>query len=115
MKVVTAEQIRELDRRAMEEFGIPGVALMENAGRTVVDVMAREYGPLAGRRVAVLCGTGNNGGDGFVVARYLHLAGAQPTVMLFGNPDNLKADARTHFQVFRNLNLRLSAPPDIAK
>src|SRR5579871_2040843 len=114
MKVVTAEQIRELDRRAMEEFGIAGVALMENAGRAVVDVMAREHGPLAGRRVAVLCGAGNNGGDGFVIARYLHLAGAEPRVMLLGNPDSLKADARTHFQVYRNLKLRLSTAPDVA-
>jgi hydroxyethylthiazole kinase-like uncharacterized protein yjeF len=104
MKVVTAEQMRELDRRAINEFGIPGAVLMENAGRAVVEVMAREYGPLAGQRVAVFCGTGNNGGDGFVIARYLRLVGAEATVMLFGNPDALKADARIHYEVFRSLN-----------
>jgi ADP-dependent NAD(P)H-hydrate dehydratase / NAD(P)H-hydrate epimerase len=103
MKVVTADQIRELDRRAMTEFGLPGAVLMENAGRAVVDVMARVYGPLQGKRVVVCCGTGNNGGDGFVVARYLHLTGAQPVLLLVGSADKLKSDARVHYDVLHKL------------
>jgi NAD(P)H-hydrate epimerase len=116
MKVVTAEQMRELDRRAIVESGIPGVVLMENAGRAVVDVMAREYGPLPGKRVAVFCGAGNNGGDGFVIARYLHLAGAGVFVYLAGADDKLKDDARVHYDLLRKLGvdfLDAFVPPQI--
>ena len=102
MKVVTAEQIRELDRRAIEESGMPGVVLMENAARAVCDLLQADYGPLAGKRAAVFCGAGNNGGDGFAVFRLLSLAGA--TVTLFTTiPDldraELKPDAAAHLRV----------------
>lgn len=106
MKVVTAEQMRALDRRAIDEFGIPGSVLMENAGRAVVEVMARECGPLHGKRVAVYCGSGNNGGDGFVAARYLALAGALPTVCMVGRPEALKEDAKTHRNLAHKLGIR---------
>ncbi|HLV81895.1 MAG TPA: NAD(P)H-hydrate dehydratase [Chthonomonadaceae bacterium] len=105
MKVVTAETMRALDRRAIEEFGIPAAVLMENAGRAVVERMAREYGPLRGRRVLVFCGGGNNGGDGFVAARYLHLAGAQPLLCMVGRPELLKAEARVHWDLAQGLHL----------
>jgi ADP-dependent NAD(P)H-hydrate dehydratase / NAD(P)H-hydrate epimerase len=107
LKVVTAEMMREMDRRAIEEFGIPGVVLMENAGRAVVEVIQREYGPLRGKRVAIFCGSGNNGGDGFVIARYLHLAGASPFVVLVGRPEALKDDARVHFDLLSRLDIRV--------
>src|ERR1043166_7095037 len=96
MKVVTVEQIRDLDRRAMEQGGMPGVVLMENAGRAVVEVMAQEYGPLRGKDILVFCGTGNNGGDGFVIARHLELAGATVFPILVGSPESLKGDALVH-------------------
>jgi hydroxyethylthiazole kinase-like uncharacterized protein yjeF len=96
MKVVTAEQIRDLDRRAMERGRMPGIVLMENAGRAVFEVIEREYGPLRGKKVVVCCGTGNNGGDGFVIARYLHLAGAHPIVLMTGSYEALRGDAKTH-------------------
>src|SRR6516225_636860 len=99
MKVVTADQMRELDRRAIQEAGIPGVVLMENAGRAVVDVMERETGPLTGKHVAIFCGAGNNGGDGFVIARHLHLRAALPTVYFVGREEALKADARIHYNL----------------
>ncbi|HZT42251.1 MAG TPA: NAD(P)H-hydrate dehydratase [Chthonomonadaceae bacterium] len=105
MKVVTAEVMRAMDRRAIEEFGIPGVVLMENAGRAVVECIAREYGLLRGRRVLVFCGGGNNGGDGFVAARYLLLAGAQPLLCMVGRPEMLKAEARTHWDLAQGLHL----------
>jgi ADP-dependent NAD(P)H-hydrate dehydratase / NAD(P)H-hydrate epimerase len=103
MKVVTAEQMRELDRRAMDEGGAPGVVLMENAGRAVVDLVDREYGPLSRLRAGIFCGGGNNGGDGFVIARLLVLAGAQ--VSVFCAPDTLestrlKPDAAAHLKLF---------------
>ena len=108
MKVVTAEQMRELDRRAMTEYGMPGVVLMENAGRAVVDAMEQAFGPLDGKRVAVFCGGGNNGGDGAVIARYLKLRGAVPEVAMVGGYDKLSADARAHFNVLNALEIDIN-------
>ena len=71
MKVLTAAEMREVDRRTMEA-GIPGIVLMENAGHRVVEFLAERFAPLAEQRIVVLCGKGNNGGDGLVVARQLH-------------------------------------------
>jgi len=71
MKVLTAAQMREVDRRT-QELGIPGIILMENAGQRVVEFLERAYAPLAGRRIVVFCGKGNNGGDGLVIARQLY-------------------------------------------
>lgn len=110
MKVVTAEMMREMDRRAIEEFGIPGVVLMENAGRAVVEVIQREYGPLKDKHVVVFCGSGNNGGDGFVIARLAHLAGAMVSVIMVGREEALKADARVHFDLMQNLEPGVSHP-----
>ncbi len=82
MKPVTREQIEEMDRRAQEEFGIPAVELMEQAGRAVSDeVLRRTNGP-----VVVVCGKGNNGGDGFVAARHLAAAGRTVRVHLLSAP-----------------------------
>ncbi|HHO48466.1 MAG TPA: bifunctional ADP-dependent NAD(P)H-hydrate dehydratase/NAD(P)H-hydrate epimerase, partial [Desulfobacteraceae bacterium] len=64
MKLATAAEMQELDRTAIEGFGIPGIVLMENAGRGTVDCMVREFGPAAGKLAPVFVGPGNNGGDG---------------------------------------------------
>ncbi len=71
MKVLTAAQMREVDRRTAE-MGIPGIVLMENAGHRVVEFLAERFAPLPAQRIVVLCGKGNNGGDGMVIARQLH-------------------------------------------
>jgi hydroxyethylthiazole kinase-like uncharacterized protein yjeF len=76
MKPVTAEQMAEIDRKAQEEYGIPQQVLMENAGRSVAEIIIGDSGDITGERIAILCGKGNNGGDGFVAARYL--ADAKP-------------------------------------
>ena len=68
MRVLTTEQMREADRRTIEDIGLPSIVLMENAGRQTVAAMEAAFDALATSRVAVLCGRGNNGGDGFVVA-----------------------------------------------
>jgi len=107
VKVVTAEQIRELDRRAIQEAGIPGVVLMENAGRAVVEVMEREYGALRGKRIAVFCGPGNNGGDGFVIARLLALREAKPICYPFGDRSKAGTDTQTHREVLAACGVEL--------
>ncbi len=109
MYVVTAEQMREMDRRAIEEGGIPGVVLMENAGRAVFDVLNEKLGGVAGKRIAVFCGSGNNGGDGFVVARYLHLANANVEVIFVGQEEKLTPDAKVYYNLLRKINILLVA------
>jgi hydroxyethylthiazole kinase-like uncharacterized protein yjeF len=110
MRAVTAQQMRDMDRRASEEFGIPGVVLMENAGRAVVDVVRREVGALSGKRAVVFCGPGNNGGDGCVIARYLALAGVDCTLLFVGEAGALKADARVHYDLACRLDLKFLPP-----
>ena len=84
MRVLNAAQMREADRRTIHEIGIPSLVLMENAGRQVVAAMETVHGDLAEHEVAVLCGRGNNGGDGFVVARTLLQRGVDVSVFLIG-------------------------------
>ncbi|CEK18911.1 NAD(P)H-hydrate dehydratase [Chthonomonas calidirosea] len=112
MRIVTSEQMREYDRYVIEQVGLPGAVLMENAGAAVAQVIAQTHGALAGAPVALFCGGGNNGGDGFVVARRLALLGAHPTVYLFGKEESLKADAATHLQVLRRMGLPVVAGAD---
>jgi NAD(P)H-hydrate epimerase len=85
----TREEIRELDRRAIEEYGMPSVVLMENAGAGAAGVASRMLGDPCGMDVLVFCGKGNNGGDGFVVARHLHNKGACVTLVLGCRPEEI--------------------------
>ena len=100
MKVLTAVQMREVDLRTIA-MGIPGLVLMENAGQRVVELLAREFAPLAGQRIAILCGKGNNGGDGMVVARQLFTR-FHPLalhVVLVAAPEELKGDAAANYRM----------------
>jgi len=81
-RAATAAEMRELDRRSVDEFGIPALVLMENAGLRAADEAAKMLKTVSGAKVVVLCGRGNNGGDGFVVARHLYNKGACPQVFL---------------------------------
>ncbi len=99
MKLVTAEMMRRIDGETINNRGIPGPELMENAGRGIAERI-REFvleGYCEGRRLAVICGKGNNGGDGFVVARYLHQWGAQVEVYYPAPDESLSDDARLNF------------------
>jgi len=98
MKVLTAEQMREADRLTTERYGIPSLQLMENAGAGVADYLAQKFPDLATRNIVVLCGKGNNGGDGLVVARRLREAGARPRVFLLAEPGAIRGDAATNLQ-----------------
>ncbi len=103
MKALTAAQMREVDRRTIEA-GIPGIVLMENAGHRVVEFLEKRFAPLSSQRIAVLCGKGNNGGDGMVAARQLatriHPASLD-VVLLGGAPEALKGDAAANYQMLR--------------
>lgn len=98
MKIVTVAQMQALDRRAIAEAQIPSLTLMERAGTGVVSVMEEVFGPLAGKRVTILCGKGNNGGDGLVVARHLSRRRARVQAILLTKPSELSGDARTMYR-----------------
>ncbi len=103
--LVTAEEMRRLDRTTIEEVGIPGIVLMENAGLQVVHEAQRRFGGWRGRRVLVLCGGGNNGGDGMVVARHVAQRGAQVQAVLVADPEKVSGDALTNLRIAQNLGL----------
>ena len=105
MRVLNSAQMRDVDRRTIEEIGIPSLVLMENAGRQVVAAMEAMHSDLSERRVAVLCGRGNNGGDGFVVARTLLQRGVDVSVFLIGRVGDVRGDARTNLEILGRLGL----------
>ncbi len=105
MRVLNSAQMREADRRTIEEIGIPSLVLMENAGRQVVAALEAMHGELLESEVAVLCGRGNNGGDGFVVARTLLQRGVSVSVFLVGRVADVRGDARTNLEILGRLGL----------
>jgi NAD(P)H-hydrate epimerase len=105
MRVLNAAQMREADRIAIHELGIPSIVLMENAGRAVVAAMQATYENLADLTVAVLAGRGNNGGDGFVVARVLKEQGIDVQVFLVGRVADVRGDARINLEILGRLGL----------
>ena len=110
MKILTAEQMRAADRRTINELGIPGIVLMESAGRAVVNEILQRYSHLAPGPVLVLCGKGNNGGDGLVVARTLLQQGWQVTTVILAEEATIAGDARLYLDILQ----RLGVPLDFA-
>jgi NAD(P)H-hydrate epimerase len=109
---LTRDQTRELDRRAIEEFGVPGIVLMENAGRGMAELL-RTLG--INGLVVICCGKGNNGGDGFVMARHLDNVGVRVRVLLFGDPTQLTGDAAINHRIIvaSGLSLDVFAGPSL--
>jgi hydroxyethylthiazole kinase-like uncharacterized protein yjeF len=105
MRVLNTEQMREADRRTIEDIGLPSIVLMENAGRQTVAAMEAAFDTLGSSRVAVLCGRGNNGGDGFVVARTLAQRGVDAIVFLLGSVAEVKNDARINLEVLGRIGM----------
>lgn len=109
MKVATARQMAELDRLSVEKYGIPTLALMENAGRScaerILRILEDKVGAPEEASVAVVCGRGNNGGDGFVIARHLHNRGVYVEVFLLDEEDRLSADALVQYEILRRLDV----------
>jgi hydroxyethylthiazole kinase-like uncharacterized protein yjeF len=95
MKIITAAEMREIDRITTERFGVPSLTLMENAGSAVADFVSKRY--RVAETIGVICGKGNNGGDGFVAARRLHAEGLEVQVLLLADPSELKGDAAANF------------------
>jgi NAD(P)H-hydrate epimerase len=105
MRILNAAQMREADRYTIEDIGIPSLVLMENAGRQVVAAMEATYEAQLEGRVAVLCGRGNNGGDGFVVARTLLQRGIDTAVFVIGSLAEVRGDARTNLDILGRLGV----------
>jgi NAD(P)H-hydrate epimerase len=105
--LLTSDQMRALDRNAIETLGIPGIVLMENAACSVLEAMEDRYRDVEGLAVAVLCGPGNNGGDGFALARHLHLRGTEVDVILLAEPAIIKGDALTNFRLLDPLGVNV--------
>jgi NAD(P)H-hydrate epimerase len=107
---LTREQSRQVDRLAIEQYGISGLVLMENAGRGAADKVCQlvDGGETAGKRpvkIVVCCGKGNNAGDGFVIARHLDLRGFDVKVLLWAKPEQLGGDAETNYRIIENIGL----------
>lgn len=113
MNLVTAATMREIDRATIQDFAVPGVILMEHAGRGVADAAQRMLAERPGRRVLVLCGTGNNGGDGFVAARILADRGFDVTLALLGRSDSLQGDAALHWRPLAAFPVAIHQAPDV--
>lgn len=104
-------EVRSVDQRSIEEFGLPGIALMENAGRGVFELLLslKVTGP-----VKICAGKGNNFGDGFVIARHLDNAGIPVQIFLLADPQHLTGDAATSYQVASRMGIPIQADPDLS-
>jgi ADP-dependent NAD(P)H-hydrate dehydratase / NAD(P)H-hydrate epimerase len=96
MYLVSADEMREMDRLTMESFGVPGRILMENAGKGATEVFLSTFPDLSGSRIGIVAGRGNNGGDGFVIARYLAQKGLRVTLFLLADRNDVSGDAETN-------------------
>lgn len=108
-------QVRELDERATLEFGMPSILLMENAGRNAAQLLVTNDCP---KRVVICCGKGNNGGDGFVMARHLDCMGVEVCVLLFAPSSSLRNDAAINWEILRRAaipNREIAWPADRAE
>ena len=103
MKTLTAEEMREVDRLSTERCGIPSLTLMENAGRGVAEFVRARYPDFTRRHIVVLCGKGNNGGDGFVTARHLMRLGGNPDAVVCGPPGGIAGDALENMKKWQAL------------
>ncbi|MCK6455073.1 MAG: NAD(P)H-hydrate epimerase [Phycisphaerae bacterium] len=105
IRPLTRAAVREIDRRAVEEFGVPGLVLMENAGRGAAHLIQGLLRGPRGARVAIACGGGNNAGDGFVIARHLHNAGIEVELLLAVDPARLSGDAATNCDIVSRMRI----------
>jgi len=108
MLLVTAAQMQELDKKAIEEFRIPGLVLMENAGRGIFELICRHFAARLYQGVTILIGPGNNGGDGFVIARHLNQEGVKVELLILAPEEKFKGDALINYNIVKNLGLSVT-------
>ncbi len=109
-KFLTREQVRRFDQFAIEQCEIPSLVLMENAARGATDVLEQiHHGPPG--RALLVCGAGNNGGDGLVMARHLHIRGWQPVVILLADPEKISQDAATNLRILNHTAVKILTDP----
>ena len=116
--VMSRDEVRAFDTWAINTIGVPGVVLMENAGRSCAELMIDKLKDVAEPKVCIFCGTGNNGGDGYVIARHLINRGIQVVVVVCGDRNKIKGDAKTNLDVLgqmgESIELLNPSDPDIA-
>ena len=105
--LMSRDEVRAFDAWAINELGIPGIVLMENAGRSCAQFIIETLSKIKKPKVCIFCGTGNNGGDGFVIARHLLNAGFTVTVVVCGNIAKIKNDARVNLDILTGLGLKI--------
>ena len=113
MKILNALQMRNIDQRATRDYGIPGIVLMENAGLQVVDFLESTYPDLDEKKILLLCGKGNNGGDGLVAARHLHNRGYDIRVLLFARRADAKGESNTNLGILEKTGVEVLEVTDV--
>lgn len=113
MKLVSAKQMRNIDAISINKYKIPGIILMENAGRVIADITQKELKNK--KRCIVFCGSGNNGGDGLVAARYLFNRGYKTEIVLVKNANKYKGDPKTNFEIIKKLKIPVKKYSDKLK
>ncbi len=108
---LTRAQVRRVDERAINHYHIDGLVLMENAGRSAAAIIRDTYGPTGS--ALIIAGTGNNGGDGFVIARHLHNAGWQVRLLVVGDPSRMTPDAKANYRIVEAMDLPRSIASDL--
>lgn len=111
-KYLNCEESRTVDRIAINEYGIPGTVLMENAARGVAELMISSIPETDNREVCICCGKGNNAGDGLVLARWLHNYGFRPEIWFWSDPTDLQGDAAVFYAVVLKMNLPIKIARD---
>ena len=112
MRSMSRAEVREFDRHAIDDLGVPGIVLMENAGRQAAEEAAVMLLEVGGRRAVIVAGRGNNGGDGFVVARHLLTRGYDAEVLLLADPAKLAGDAAVNFKLLAPLRIPVTVLHD---
>jgi len=102
-RVMSRDEVRRVDAWAIDEVGVPGVVLMENAGRSCAELVQQKLAGVDRPKVCLFCGTGNNGGDGYVIARHLLNAGFSVRIVLCGERDKVRGDARINLDILERL------------
>lgn len=113
MKVLTSSQMKDIDRKAIEELGIIGPILMENAGLQIFKAMKERFPDIQREKIAIICGKGNNGGDGLVIARHLLNQGCDPQVLLLANKREVRGDAGLNLGIADRIGVRIAEIPSL--